>query len=484
MPQEFQFTDAARKGIALPLKPVNRIVFTGEVFQPGFDGRPTLAGEVRWFANLLGYSVSLACPGTPQQVVAWEPTGGGAFDGDKFYELHGTTPSVDNWSRLVDAPSLTAPAAEYLKKTFDGAFVIGYGMSNVMLKFLNESSIPYVDFVLHAARFVDDIFYGIRTNVAQSFAALQTFRYPEETIHLHANIHRASLLRYPPLDIAPDSGLFAAQFGIDKALVAEGRFTRLEDYREQLAAFLSRHQYVYLKPHPYAREGARIIAFLRSMAGDSDRIRLIRDNAYQLLSQPTITEVCGISSSVLYEAAYFGKTAVHMSPNRIDFSETESRFDPWRFIPVYDEFLSPHFWAQVLTGVCNVSSTAPDLRLPRKTNRLRNNLHIYWGYSYLDFEVPLRGMGIHPPKPQIDMTPPRDRDAEGGRLMRKSQADEATNSFADAVVKEETAQRWFDWASARLMAGAKQEAIDGLRLALRIEPGNAAAKGQLDRLTK
>jgi len=484
--EQFEFTSASRRGISLATaatKPrVDKIVFTGEIFQTDFNAKPTLAGEVRWFSNLLGYSISLACPHLPQQVLAWEAGGTSVFDGAKFYALNGETPGVDNWARLVDAESITEPAAEYLRSFFRDSLVIGYGMSNVMLKFLNESAIPYVDFVLHAARFLDDIFYGIRTNVRESYDTLSTFRFPEEMIHLQGRIHRASLLRNPVIDIPPDSGLFAAQSGIDKALVAGGRFTGIEDYREQISAFLLRHRYVYLKPHPYAREGSRLIAFLRSLAGDPDRVRLIRDNAYLLMVQPNISEVCGISSCVLYEAAYFGTPGVHMSPNRLDFGERgDASFDPWRFVPIYDEFLNPDFWSQVFACICE-TAPAPDLRLPRKTNRLRNNLHIYWGYGYLDFEVPLRGMGIHPPTPPPETTSASASHAEGGRLLRQKNFEEATNSLAAAVVKEETPQRWNDWAAARLAVGRRLEAIDGFRLALRLEPTNVMALSQLKTL--
>jgi tetratricopeptide (TPR) repeat protein len=484
--QKFEFKSASRSGISLAagsaVPRVNKIVFTGEIFQTDFKGKPTLAGEVRWFANLLGYSISLACPHLPQQVLAWEPGGAGLFNGGRFYALNGGSPGVKDWAALVDAESIAEPAAEYLTSLFRDSLVIGYGMSHVMLKFLNESGIPYVDFVLHAARFLDDIFYGIRSNVREAYDTLARFRYPEQMIHLQGRIHRASLLRNPVIDIPPDSGLFAAQSGIDKALVAEGRFTTIEDYREQISEFFSRHQYVYVKPHPYAREGSRLIAYLRSLAGDSDRVRLIRDNAYLLMVQPNISEVCGISSCVLYEAAYFGTPAVHMSPNRMDFGERgDTSFDPWRFVPIYDEFFNPHFWSQVFAGICE-TEPAPDLQLPRKTNRLRNNLHIYWGYGYLDFEVPLRGMGIHPPPPPADTTSAGQNHAEGGRLLREKKWEEATNSFAAAVVKEETAQRWNDWASARLALGHKQEAIDGFRLALRREPANVMALSQLKTL--
>ena len=117
--------------------PARRIVFTGDIFQVNHDGSPKMSMETHWLADLLRYQVSLASPQTPLDVVSWDASGTG-FDGARFYALNGMTPSVENWARLEAAPEITAAAASYLGRFFDGAMVIG----NTMSTFRPGSSTP------------------------------------------------------------------------------------------------------------------------------------------------------------------------------------------------------------------------------------------------------------------------------------------------------------------------------------------------------
>ncbi|GEM_PF-6185095 len=480
------------RSIANPAQPVNRIVFTGDHLRLEGGGRTSATLETRWLANLLEYQISLTCPDAgsppPIEVQIWDDPDPSHFSGDKFYALNGMTPCLGDWARLVDATEITDAAAEYLRQALEGSVVIGHNFTNWQLRFLNAAGIPYLDFLLHPARFMDDIFFAVRTNVPAMHNVLRTYACPEEMIRLQAAIHRASLLRGAPRDIPENSGLFAAQQGVDKSLVEGGRFQEIEDYREGIAAFVERHPYIYVKPHPYARLTAPVIAFLRALAGDSDRVRVVHDNIYSLVVEKNISEVCGISSCAIYEAEYFGKNVTYLSPARpmlygsSDEPTDAFKCDPFKYVAIYDAFFNPTFWAKLLAPVMNVRA-CPDLQLAPKTNRLRNNLHVYWGYSYLDWEVPLRSIGIHPPPPAT-ATPARESHQQGLRLYLQGSFNDAVECFAAAVVEEPTAERWNDWGVAQLARGRKREAADGFRIALALDPGDQMARENLEAMSR
>ncbi len=442
---------------------LERIVFTGDILQTTFEGRPKMAMETRWLADLLRYQVSLASPASTLAIVSWDDPVSG-FDATHFYALNGMSASVEHWAALEAAETISEPASSYLASFFAGAMVIGNTMSAFQTRLFDRLGVPYVDFILHPARFLDDVCFGIRTNVPEMFSVLQAHRYPDEAVLLQAALHRAGLRRPAPADLVPDAGLFTAQHGIDKALVRDGRFCSIEDYAADLTAFVERHAVVYVKPHPYARETARVLACLRALARSDDRIRVIDQNLYALLCNPAVTEVCGISSCAVYEAEYFGQAATFLSDSRIRLATADERPTSRRFVPVYDAFFNPGFWRQLLAGVCPVAP-GRDVELPRKTSRLRNNLSLYWGYSHLDWERPLQALGVVPPPVAASPTSPWDSHAEGLILREQGRIDAAIESFSAAVSSEPSSERWTDWADAQLAAGRPHVAHAGLDMA-------------------
>jgi hypothetical protein len=465
--ETFRFTERADRPIEPLDQPRRRIVFTGDHLRTT-GARPSATTETRWLANLLGYQVSLACPQAGIEVHTWDQPDA-SFYGDQFYALNGMTPDLPDWARLVDARELTGEAAAYLAKALDGAVVIGNNLTNFQLRFLNELGTPYLDFLIHPARFLDDIFFAVRTNSPAMLRVLREQAYPEEMIRLQAAIHQAGLLRPQLAAIPPGSGLFAAQHGIDKSLVLDGRFQDIEDYRDGIAAFLERHTYVYVKPHPHARQTAPAIALLRALAGDTQRIRVIRDNIYALIVNPNISEVCGISSCAVYEAGYFGKPVTFLSTARPElYAADDQGLDPFKYVAVYDAFFNPAFWSRLLSSVCEVRPCR-GMELPSKSNRLRNSLQLYWGYSFLDWEVPLRTIGILPPPPPAAPSPGESHQ-EGLRLFREGKIDAAAELFATAVAEEETGERWNDWGVTQLALGRSHTAAEAFRLAMAMDP--------------
>ena len=362
--------------------PRKRVVFTGDVLRP----IPHQGLNIQWLADLLRYPVSMAADA--EMDVHLGDAEKGSIDGSRFYKLNGSEVSPENWGRLFDAKDISVSSAEYLGTFFENAIVVGFELPDVMIRLFQARGIPYLDFIIHPVRYMDDLFFGIRTNVTEMFTVLTHYVVPEELFRIHAGIHMATVGRMAPLDISPNSCLFVGQTPMDKSLLKDGSFQSVEDFAEQIRKIARSYNKIYFKPHPYGSEEDRTMKLLK----DSGRVEITRANVYQLLAQKNVQEVCGISSSVLYEAEYFGKKVTHLSKNRLNlYGQQQNSFDPWTFVPVIDAFYNPRFWANLLSATCSVKE-CPDLKPVSKSSRLRNSLQMFWGYNFLDAEILLQYM--------------------------------------------------------------------------------------------
>ena len=105
---------------------------------------------------------------------------------------------------------------------------------------------------------------------------------------------------------------------------------------------------------------------LRALAGSAARIRVVDENIYALLCNPHVSEVCGISSCAVYEAEYFGKAVTFLSDSRMHLATEHDEPESRRFVAVYDAFLMPGFWREILASVCAVAPDATSLCRARR----------------------------------------------------------------------------------------------------------------------
>jgi SAM-dependent methyltransferase len=421
----------------------------------------------------LQYQVKRAVPEAKVQEEGW-------FDANWFYELNGMEASTANWVKTCDSTEISSASADYLRSFYQDCLVVGFELPGLMIKLFQESGIPYLDFIVHPVRFMDDIFFGVRTNVRRAFEILRGYALDDDLIHVQANIHKATVGREPQRDVTGPAGLFVGQTEVDRSLLADGGILlEARDFAPRIRELFNRHPRMYYKPHPCAKDTTRIVENLARLIGRD--IHITQANVYSLLAHPGIETVCGISSSVLYEAAYFGRQPEFLSSRRMRFDDgSETVFDPAAFVPVYDAFFSPGFWSEVLAPICPVKSCR-DVRPAPKTNRLRNSLHCYWSYNFLDHEILSRSTSTAAPPPTVVVSPPDPQvlAAEAAELHREAlamfergQTAAALTSLEQALSKHETGDRWNDWAAIQVGLKCLPKAEEGFRKALELEPEN------------
>ena len=362
-----------------------RIVFTGDLLriESDFDQ----VANIRSLYNLLNYSVSLAVKDATIEMVL-RGSQRNAINRSRIYELNGLSETLEGCLTLTGAREISESSAALLKTPFAEAVVFGLEMPDFLLRVLNHCGIPYLYFIIHPVRFLDDIFFGIRTNIPDAFTALKTFACNEEVFRLQAQIHKATLQRQGLPQVEENACLFVEPQRGSPWLVEDGQPHGVVDFADEIQRIAGQYDTIYFRPHPYFRTTEKSTLDTLHRAG---RVVIPDCNLYSLFAHDNIKEVIGVASSVLYEAQYFGKKVTHLlKKKRFKFYGRENTaFDPWTYVAIYDAFYNPQFWAEVLKSVCEVRD-CPEINLPRKASRLRTSFQTFWNYNQLDAVVLLK----------------------------------------------------------------------------------------------
>lgn len=317
----------------------------------------------------------------------------GNFDPDKFRRLAGMgNESAEArkalWAALYHA--VPEPAVEYLLDCISADTVL---LTCEMPPWLKDACtdrrIEYVDLRLSPLRFGRDFYICLRSSDAELGQRMTAFAVSDEEIRMEAamlaanvRMHQRELQDYGRYHFDDLNGavLFVGQTPLDASLLGpEGRSLRCSDFADRLRELCRGRRLLY-KGHPLVSEFA-----------DQEREQLERItgqiaapcalNAYQILSTHDDVELVGISSGMLQEAPWFGKTSHILfrpfvplaHPGATDASEGYQQVH-------FQTFLSPAFWCQTIT---------PDRPLPRPVaaltpvphNHGREIFNQYWDYA-------------------------------------------------------------------------------------------------------
>ena len=234
----------------------------------------------------------------------------GSFDVRRFLELAGGdagTQWAGNYHRLPPA------AHAYLAAAIPrGALVIGYEMTPGLKQVLADAGCDHVDIRISPLRFGADLHVGLSTNSPGIYRRIVPLAMHEHEVVAEA-CQMAAQIRYrrrytPDAPRWDDALVWVGQTQHDASLLADdGRFVRAPDAAGAIAQAAEGRRLVY-KPHPYAGAfGHEERAQLARITGQD--IPLCELDAYELLAMDDPLSLIGISSSLLQEATYFGKSA-------------------------------------------------------------------------------------------------------------------------------------------------------------------------------
>lgn len=353
---------------------VKRIVVTGDIFRAsqrnnGLGGQKV---NIEWLYQLIRPSLEMLS-NLPVQPLYY--MGGQICLATRLYKARGLDPSFENWISLYESQPSPRDLAIFDEQLSD-ALVIGFELPEFTRQALDTLDIPYVDFTIHPVRFMDDLIFGVRSNIGGLAEVLQEWVVREDEIRLHAGLALATLVRLPPVPQckgAEDAALFCGQTTDDKVLIRNGRLMQAENFLPQLTEMCRLHDRVFVKPHPFSPDNPVILTLTRLFPNTE----VVHANFYHLLAHDEITHVYSITSSTSIEAAYFDKQGRHFS--RYPYVFTDFTAGGGAYLTIDSEIYSPKFWAQIIRWLNIPCSPSRLIEVKKVPSRMRRSLRSFWG---------------------------------------------------------------------------------------------------------
>lgn len=341
--------------------------------------------NLRWLADLLIRPI-VEATGLPTSPLSSGETALDAFSRRGFFAEAGHPYDVDAVQMWYDDEALAPASLDLLAAAGLGAgtLVVGYELSAPTRRLLDRLGVTYVDIWLHPIRFYEDVLFAIRSNNRDVHERIGEYHVPDAQLRLYADrlkIQAYMGWRRDEANIPSGSSAFIGQTLKDKTVCRDGRMLSLVDFLPEFDALgertMSRAGQVFYQRHPFQRRGDEHI--LRAV---SARPWAVLSNlpTYALLAHPDIEELMTVSSSAAQEARFFDKTATMLFDPVVRFDDPMA---PDQFHTVCQDFVSPHFWAHVLSPATKTNAVRRVGFLDPK-DKVRDMLGFYWSWRQID----------------------------------------------------------------------------------------------------
>ena len=325
--------------------------------------------RLKKYFDLLSWQIK-AGTDLPVKMLAWNPA---AFSQKEFYRLCGQ-PYLNekSWINVYDADiSGNQQLIDYYCKLIADSLVIYIEMSETQKKLHDELHIPYIDISVHPVRYMSDHFFLLSTNDPRIFTRLKEYELDERQFFLGAQLLRTQIDQ-DPFIAEKNSGLLVGQTFLDRSLIFKDKLYGLGNYLQKIAGIAQKCEVLYFKPHPYVKDKA-LYEKLRQV----ENLKFTNENVYKILCSDGVNLVCGISSSVLYEAKYFNKRVQFFNKK---FDMYQDRFSERNYVSIGNDILQPSFWQQVILD----KSDKPLIDIHLDSNYIRATLNDFWSFTQYD----------------------------------------------------------------------------------------------------
>jgi len=283
----------------------------------------------------------------------------------------------------IDYDDISYKAKEYLYsfiKSFD--LLIVYEASKTFKQFMEDYNIRYIDIWVSPIRFYKDVILSFCSNDKSIQNKLYKYTLKEKKLYKQAEILKQQIpyLFEDRIKLKKNSALVIGQLFYDKSVLKNGKFLTLLDFKKELKKISKKYTKLYILKHPLMKED-EFKTILEGLKNIKKIEYLENINTYYLLSRKEIRKVIGISSSVLFEANYFGKKTHYFYKPVLDNS----------YIMIHKHFYKNSFWADILSikQKENFTFLAHDNFLRYKYNltyaykEFMNDFHLQRNYKFL-----------------------------------------------------------------------------------------------------
>lgn len=278
--------------------------------------------------------------------------------------------------------------------------VIAFELSGVDKLQLDSAGIPWVNFEIHPVRFLEDLYFSVEASFAVDFSRLEI---PDDYVLLRAEVLRTKY-RSEAQPVRGNRLLIVGQTPIDKSIYFDGEFKQLPDYFARLDPIVAGFDGTDYRPHPFLTNAEMDSSVrYRYDAGACDE-----PDIYKVFARGRYRAVCGISSSVLCEAPFFGLQATALEPRVRRFGR------PVSFVKLIRDC---HLWLNDFLEVA-VEPRRYDALPPVPENYLRQ---VYSSWAYVSQEEEM-----HKKLSSIEMRVAQTESAVVGLQGRREEGDDST----------------------------------------------------------
>ena len=354
---------------------INRIIFTIDFLTHSFYNNGTYHF---WFVKLLSRLIYYS---TNLEILELKDLN---FDRKEFFNRSSITDIKESYY-LYDISKIKKESIDYLKQFVDSdCLIIGVELGEDIRNIFDNLNVSFINFWFHPYKLFDDMIFMTNTNNVDIFNILIKYKIPEEYFYFYAdyfNIYIENNL-FNDYKILDNSALFIGQTSADVSVKKDNGFLNIISYKDYIEKLSKNYSKIYYCPHPLEKDISEVNEYIAS----SDYIELIKDiPTYYLLTSNKIKKVISVSSSVLYEAKYFGKDTEYLYKPLFRIDEG---FSINTFISVNNDYFNPYFWSDILSPIINTNKNViNDKIFNYSKNKIRNIKNTYYGYSYLDKEI-------------------------------------------------------------------------------------------------
>ncbi len=363
-----------------------KIVFSNDFL---FHGQEESPGVFHWeFFSLLSVVIEDACGIKPVSISECTDRSGRKFSRKEFFSLSGVKDPAPSYY-LYDVNGISQASWDYFSLFFDADTLFVASEFGIDLREkLTQLGVTYINFWFHPFKLLNDSFFLVGTNAPGIFEQLEKFKVPRAKMLLYGEYYVQLAQRKHFTDDLPiddNSCLFVGQTYQDKSIACDGKYLNITDYSEKMDELSSRYSTIYYVPHPAADQNDAVDAFIASRP----YIKVLNGiPTYYLLASPKIKKVVALSSSVIFEAEFFGKDAEYLFKPLFKIDE---EFSLNTFVSVYQDYFGKYFWQAVLSAWKKDAFPAPKAEscsaacpfLARDAELFRDLLGFPLGYRFL-----------------------------------------------------------------------------------------------------
>lgn len=333
-----------------------------------------------WVIDSFRNLVTLATGIEVQELNTMKNAKGEVFSRQKFYELSGYQEISEIYFNY-DITKIKKESIEYFKSFVDeNTFVFGVELGIDMCNILSEMGLIFLNIWHHSWKLFDDAFLMFATNNEEIFNKLNNYKVPQARFYFYANYWRIFAEQKGEWnylnDLSDNACCFVGQTMMDKSIDDNGTLLNILNFKEKIKELAEQYSKVYYIPHPYTQYNEDLEDYL---ANTSYIEKLENASIYHLLMSNKIKKFISISSSVIYEAKFFGKEVEYLFQPLLKIDEDYSINT---FISIFHDYYNPYFWADVLSPIIQTDLSVENKNYFYDTsNKLRNIRHFYYGYA-------------------------------------------------------------------------------------------------------